>query len=119
LIYQITKSPGPQPDKIKSEENMITIDRVNSLEDLTYAEAYEQVENYSEGEKAAIAYFKVIHQENNHDGEWSDDMVDFYGPKKFRTHDEVNNIVTETTVYESYVDSGSLDYFFFSYETEL
>ena len=98
---------------------MITVDRMNSREDLKYAEAYEQVENYSEGEKSAIAYFKEIHEENNHDGEWSDDMVSFYGPKKFRTHDDEANVTTETTVYESYVDSGSVDYFFFSYETKL
>lgn len=98
---------------------MITVDNLKNLEELQYAEAYEQVENYSEGEKAAIAYFKEIHEENEHDGEWSDDMVDFYGPKKFRSFDEENNIEIETTVYESYVDSGSVDYFFFSYETEL
>ncbi|MDK7374514.1 hypothetical protein QP519_03050 [Weeksella virosa] len=98
---------------------MITLDRMNSLEDLKYAKAYEQVENYREGEKAAIAYFKNIYEENDHDEEWSDDMVDFYGPKKFRTHDYETNVTTETTVYESYVDSGSVDYFFFSYETEL
>jgi len=97
---------------------MITIDRLKSLEDLKYAEAYETVENYSEGEKAAIAYFKEIHIENGHDGQWKDDMVEFYGPKKFKRFDEENNITIETTVYESYVDSGSVDYFFFSYETE-
>lgn len=97
---------------------MVTIDRMKSLEDLKYVQVYEQFENYREGEEAAIAYFKEIHLENNHDGEWSDDMVSFYGPKKFRTYDEENNVTVETTVYESYVDSGSEDYFFFSYETE-
>ena len=98
---------------------MITVDNLKNLEDLKYAEAYEQVENYQDGEKAAIAYFKEIHVENGHDGEWSDDMVDFHGPKKFRTFDEENNIEIETTIYESYIDSGSVDYFFFSYETQL
>ena len=98
---------------------MITVDNLKNLEDLKYAEAYEQVENHQDGEKAAIAYFKEIHVENGHDGEWSDDMVHFYGPKKFRTFDEENNIEIETTIYESYIDSGSVDYFFFSYETQL
>ena len=98
---------------------MITLDNLKNLEDLQYAEAYEQVENYQDGEKAAIAYFKEIYVENGHDGEWSDDMVDFHGPKKFRTFDEENNIEIETTIYESYIDSGSVDYFFFSYETQL
>lgn len=92
---------------------MITIDRMKSLEDLKYVEVHVQVENYREGENVAIDYFK-----NNHEGEWSDDMVSFYGPKKFRTEDEENNTTIETTVYESYIDSGSEDYFFFSYETE-
>ncbi len=91
---------------------------MKSIEDLKYAEAYEQVENYSEGKRAAIAHFKNIH-ENNHGGEWSDGMVSFYGPKRFRTHDNENNVTMETEVYEAYVDSGSVDYFFFSYEKEL
>lgn len=98
---------------------MITVDRMKSLEDLKYAEAYTSVENYSAGREAAINYFKEIHENNGIDGEWSDDMVSFYGPKKFRTHDEKTGITIETTVYESYTDSGSVDYFFFSYETEI
>ena len=87
---------------------MITLDKLKSLEDLKYAEAYDRVDSLAAGEQAAIDYFKEIH-----DGEWSDDMVSFYGPKKFRSFD------IETTVYEAYVDSGSVDYFFFSYETKL
>ena len=98
---------------------METLDNLKNLEDLQYAEAYYQVENYQDGEKAAIAYFKEIYVENGYDGEWSDDMVDFYGPKKFRTFDEENNIEIETTIYGSYINSGSVDYFFFSYETQL
>lgn len=97
---------------------MITIDRMKSLEDLKYAEAYTQVENYSEGEKAAIAYFKEIHENNGNETEWNDNMVSFYGPKKFRNYNEETNMTIETTVYESYTDSGSVDYFFFSFETE-
>lgn len=93
---------------------MINLDNLKNIEDLQYAESYEQVENYQEGEKAAIAYFKEIHE-----CELSDDMVGFYGPKKFITYNEDRNIEIKTTVYESYVDSGSEDYFFFSYETEL
>ena len=98
---------------------MVTLDNLKKLDDLQYAEAYEHVENYREGEKSAIDYFKKIHIENEDDGEWSDDMVYFYGPKKFIIFDEKTNSKIETTVYESYIDPGSVDYFYFSYATEL
>jgi len=98
---------------------MVTLEKLKKLEDLQYAEAYEQVESYREGEKSAIDYFKKFHIENEDDGEWTDDMVYFYGPKKFIIFDEKTNSKIETTVYESYTDPGSVDYFYFSYATEL
>lgn len=98
---------------------MISIDNLKSLDELQYTEVYEQVRNYEEGEKASIAYFKGMHLEDEYNGQWSDDMVKFYGPKKFRGFDKENNIEIETIVYESYIDSGSVDYFFFSYVTKL
>ena len=97
---------------------MVTIDRMKSIEDLKY-DAYIEVSNYREGVEAAISYFKEIHENNGHDGVWDDEMVSFYGPKKFRNHNEETGMIDETTVYESYIDSGSVDYFFFSFKNEL
>ena len=91
---------------------------MTSLDNMTRKklELVESYENYQDGEDAAIRFFR----ENNPDNaEWDDDMVSFYGPRKFRTYDEKNNITTETSVYECYMDSGSEDYFMFSYEIEL
>jgi len=115
LIFDVSK----QKRKTLKTETMITLDKLKNLGDLQYAEAYEQVENYQDGEKSAIDYFKKIHIENEDDGEWSDDMVYFYGPKKFRIFDEKTNSKIEITVYECYTDPGSVDYFYFSYATQL
>jgi hypothetical protein len=98
---------------------MITLDNLKNLDDLEYAVAYEQVENYPEGEKAAIDYFKKFHIENEDDGEWTDDMVYFHGPEKIRFFDKKSGSKIETTVYECYTDPGSVDCFYFSYTTEL
>ena len=89
------------------------------MENLQSAEAYEQVENYQKGKKAAIDYFKKIHLENEDDGEWSDDMVYFYGPEKIRFYDKKTDSRIEAAFYKSYTYPGSVDYFYFSYTTEL
>jgi hypothetical protein len=47
--------------------------------------------------------------------DWNDDNVHIRGGKVF--DDEEKGI--QTVVYEAFVDSGSFDYFFFSFEREI
>jgi hypothetical protein len=91
--------------------NTISIDNLKSLENLQYVDAYVRVNSYSEGREAAYNYFKEMYRYEN----WDDDMVNISGGKVF--DDEEKGI--RTVVYEAYVDSGSVDYFFFSFEREI
>jgi hypothetical protein len=89
----------------------ITIDNLKSLEKLQYADAYVKVNSYSEGRDAACDYFKSMYNGEN----WDDNLVHIRGGKSF--DDEERGV--RTVVYESFLDSGSVDYFFFSFESAL
>jgi hypothetical protein len=90
----------------------ISLETLKSLDKLQYADAYVKVNSYSEGRNAACEYFKTMF---DNDEDWDDDMVHIRGPKTF------NNLETgiATVVYEAFLDSGSVDYFFFSFEREM
>jgi len=90
----------------------ITIDNLKSLDRLQYADAYVKVNSFSEGREAALDYFKSMFDDEE---EWDDDMVHIRGGKVFEDQEKG----VQTVVYESFLDSGSVDYFFFSFEREI
>jgi len=90
----------------------ISLETLKSLDKLQYADAYVKVNSFGEGRDAACEHFKSMFDDEE---EWDDDMVHIRGPKTF------NNLETGivTVVYEAFLDSGSVDYFFFSFEHEM
>jgi hypothetical protein len=89
----------------------ITLENLKNLDRLKSADAYEKVNSYREGCDAACEYFKTMFTGED----WNDDLVQIRGGKVF--NNEVKGV--QTVVFEAFLDSGSVDYFFFSFEREL
>jgi hypothetical protein len=89
----------------------ITLENLKNLDKLQSADAHVKVNSYREGCDAACEYFKAMFAGED----WNDDKVHIRGGKVF--DDERKGI--QTVVYEAFVDSGSVDYFFFSFEREI
>ena len=74
-----------------------------------YLSNYESHDSYQNGYKAAHQFFA----DNGFDGDVTIDEI-----KEIKTFNDASNTTVTTHIYECYVDSGSVDYFHFSYETE-
>jgi len=72
-------------------------------------ENYYSASSYQDGVNEAIKFFKYC----GIDGEVTVDKI-----KEIKTYDEESNTTITTHIYECYVDSGSVDYFHFSFDTE-
>lgn len=88
----------------------MTVDRMKKLDDLRFVENYLHVESYQQGIDEAEAFFKNL---------GTSQQVRLYGGKYFQLYDEERNVSVKRYVYECYIDAGSVDYFFFTYDVEL
>ena len=86
---------------------MISLDRIMKVENLNLLENYTEVETHSQGVAEAERFFKDCEIEGT---------VSINFLKKFQIRGERDY---DIKVYECYVDSGSVDYFHFSYKIDV
>ena len=89
---------------------------ITTKSDLTFLVNHTEVATHAEGVNAAENFFNEFYDEEEKEF-WSNRENNGHGMKvSVNLIKTINDEDSEIKVYECYVDSGSVDYFYFSYE---
>ena len=95
--------------------NIKSIKTIEDIKDLEYYYEYQACKDYEECLQEAINFFKEFYKQS--DIRLDEDLVKQGQSTTITHYDENRNMDIYIKIYEFYIDSGSVDYFYASYES--